>query len=38
MGFDLLSSVVIANAVAGYYVKTGISPSVEDLINFFQEF
>lgn len=37
MGSDLLCSTIIANAVAGYYVKTGISPSVEDLINFFQE-
>jgi hypothetical protein len=33
---NLFQSLVVANAVSGSYVKTGISPDVEKLINFLQ--
>jgi sugar/nucleoside kinase (ribokinase family) len=33
-GFDLFQSLIVANAVSGYYVKTGISPDVNVLIDF----
>jgi hypothetical protein len=33
-GFDLYKSTVIANAVSGYYVKTGISPDADVLKGF----
>ena len=36
-GFDLHASLVVANAVSGYYVKTGKSPSVDQLISFLNE-
>lgn len=32
--FDLFQSLVVANAVSGYYVRTGISPDVDKLIEF----
>ena len=35
--FSLFHSLVIANAVSGSYVKTGISPSVKNLIDFLQQ-
>jgi hypothetical protein len=35
--FNMLESLIIANAVSGYYVKTGISPGVNDLIEFLEE-
>ena len=31
---DLLQSLIVANAVSGYYVKTGTSPSVDNVIDF----
>ena len=34
---DLESSVVFANSVAGFYVKTAISPQLADAINFLEE-
>jgi sugar/nucleoside kinase (ribokinase family) len=33
--FDLFQSLIIANAVSGYYVRTAVSPDVENLIDFF---
>jgi hypothetical protein len=33
-GFDLFQSLLLANAVSGYYVKTGISPDPGQLIDF----
>jgi hypothetical protein len=33
-GFDLFKSLIVANAVSGYYVKTGNSPKVDNLIDF----
>lgn len=33
-GFELFRSLVVANAVSGYYVKTGTSPDVDALIEF----
>ena len=35
--FNLFQSLLVANAVSGTYVKTGISPSVEDLIGFLKQ-
>ena len=32
--FDLFQSLIVANAVSGYYVRTGISPDVDKLIGF----
>jgi hypothetical protein len=34
---DLESSIIFANAVSGYYVKTGISPQLTDVIKFLEE-
>jgi pfkB family carbohydrate kinase len=34
---DLESSLIFANSVAGFYVKTGISPQLADAINFLDE-
>ena len=34
LGADSRSSLVFANSVAGYYVKTGISPQLKDVIKF----
>jgi sugar/nucleoside kinase (ribokinase family) len=31
--FNLFQSLLLANAVSGYYVKTGASPSVNNLID-----
>ena len=31
---DLFQSLIVANAVSGYYVKTGTSPSVDNVIDF----
>lgn len=36
--FNLLQSLIVANAVSGSYVKTGISPGVNDLKEFLQHF
>jgi len=36
--FNLFESLLVANAVAGSYVKTGISPDVSDLIQFLEHF
>ncbi|TAL58755.1 MAG: hypothetical protein EPN88_18070 [Bacteroidetes bacterium] len=35
--FNLLQSLIVANAVSGAYVKTGISPDVNKLIDFLQQ-
>jgi hypothetical protein len=35
--FDLFKSLIVANAVSGYYVKTGISPDVDNLIEFLKQ-
>jgi len=35
--FDLFQSLIIANSVSGYYVKTGISPDVDNLIDFLKQ-
>jgi hypothetical protein len=35
--FDLFQSLIVANAIAGYYVKTGISPDVDNLIIFLKQ-
>jgi hypothetical protein len=35
--FDLFQSLLVANAVSGSYVKTGISPDVDKLIEFLEE-
>jgi sugar/nucleoside kinase (ribokinase family) len=35
-GLGLFQSLIIANAVSGAYVKTGISPTLESLIDFLQ--
>lgn len=35
--FDLFQSLVIANAVSGYYVRTAISPDVDNLIDFLEQ-
>jgi hypothetical protein len=32
--FDLFQSLLVANAISGYYVKTGKSPEVDNLIEF----
>jgi len=34
---DLESSVIFANAVSGYYVKTGMSPQLKDVIKFLED-
>jgi len=36
-GFDMFKSLVVANAVSGYYVKTGISPDIKNLIDFLKQ-
>jgi hypothetical protein len=38
LGLDLYESLLLANAVSGSYVKTGISPDVEHLKKFLQEY
>jgi fructose-1-phosphate kinase PfkB-like protein len=35
---NLFQSLIMANAVSGYYVKTGISPDVHNLIKFLKKF
>ena len=35
--FDLFQSLLVANAVSGSYVKTGISPDVDNLIDFLKQ-
>ena len=35
---DIYQSLLVANAVAGYYVKTGLSPSRDDLIDFLNHY
>ena len=35
--FNLFQSLLLANAVSGSYVKTGISPDVDDLIKFLKQ-
>jgi sugar/nucleoside kinase (ribokinase family) len=35
--FDLFQSLIIANAVSGYYVRTATSPDVNNLIGFLKE-
>lgn len=35
--FDLLESLLVANAVSGYYVKTGISPDLNSLVQFLEQ-
>jgi hypothetical protein len=37
MEFDLYNSLLTANAVSGYYVKTGISPGVDNLVEFLKQ-
>jgi hypothetical protein len=36
-GFDMFQSLLVANAVSGSYVKTGISPDVATLIDFLDQ-
>jgi sugar/nucleoside kinase (ribokinase family) len=36
--FSLFESLIVANAVAGSYVKTGISPDKKNLIKFLEHF
>lgn len=36
--FDLFQSLLVANAVSGLYVKTGISPDLNNLINHLEQF
>ena len=36
-GFDLFKSLIVANAVSGIYVKTGMSPTVENLTDFLEQ-
>jgi sugar/nucleoside kinase (ribokinase family) len=36
--FDLFQSLIIANAVSGYYVRTAISPDVDNLIDFLRQY
>jgi hypothetical protein len=36
-GFNLYQSLIVANAVSGYYVRTGSSPDVRRLIEFLQQ-
>ena len=38
LNLDLFESLLIANAVSGSYVKTGISPDKDNLIKFLKEF
>ena len=35
--FDLFQSLIIANAVSGYYVRSAISPDVDNLIDFLRQ-
>ncbi len=35
--FDIIKSLIVANAVSGAYVKEGVSPSVADLVDFLQQ-
>jgi hypothetical protein len=35
--FDLLQSLIVANAVSGYYVRTATSPDVDNLLDFLQQ-
>ncbi|MEI6047421.1 MAG: hypothetical protein WCS03_00855 [Bacteroidota bacterium] len=35
--FNLFQSLIVANAVSGAYVKTGISPGINNLIDFLQQ-
>ena len=34
---DLESSLIFANSVAGFYIKTGISPQLPDVVKFLEE-
>jgi hypothetical protein len=34
---DLFQSLLVANAVSGSYVKTGISPDVDGLVEFLEK-
>jgi hypothetical protein len=34
---DLFSSLLVANAVSGYYVKTGTSPTIDQIVDFLKE-
>ena len=34
IGLDIFQSLVVSNSVSGYYVKTGISPDVDSLVEF----
>jgi len=36
-GFDLSNSLLAANAVSGFYVRTGFSPTIDQVINFLKE-
>lgn len=38
LNFNLFESLLIANAVSGSYVKTGISPDINNLVKFLKEF
>lgn len=35
--FNLLETLLVANAVSGYYVKTGISPDLNSLVQFLEQ-
>ncbi|MDO8685897.1 MAG: hypothetical protein Q7J78_04410, partial [Clostridiales bacterium] len=37
MNMDISSSLIIANAVSGFYVKNGYSPGREEVIDFLHE-
>jgi len=37
LDLNLLQSLIVANAVSGYYIRTGISPDIERLIKFLNQ-
>jgi hypothetical protein len=37
IGLDIFQSLVVSNSVSGYYVKTGISPDVDSLVEFLEK-
>lgn len=37
MGLDMVSSLILANAASGFYVKNGFSPDLEHIVEFLKE-
>lgn len=37
LGLDIESNMIVANAVAGFYVRKGFSPTSDELIELLQE-